>query len=45
MGRIVRRGNRWCIQNIRNGVIGRCFATRSQAERALMQLKRTFRRR
>lgn len=40
MGRIVKRGDKYFIQNIRNKVLGRRFATRALALKALAILKR-----
>ena len=31
MGKLVKKGSQFCIQNTSNGVIGRCFSKRSKA--------------
>ena len=35
MGRLIKRGGRSCIQNTRNGVIGRCFSSPTKAAKEL----------
>ena len=45
MGRIVRRGKKFFIQNTRTGVLGRSFVNKINASKALTALRRRLRRR
>jgi hypothetical protein len=40
MGKIVKKGSRWCIVATNNGRVGRCFGSRNEAVKALAALRK-----